>query len=156
AAPAPGLSPRAASSGASASSRALPPLELPARRRRSRFGRGVAVALLALAAVAAAVVLFAVTGVGGPSSGSSASNSTNASSASAGAFKTSSVTVAVLNGTAVNQLAHRIADRLSALGYKQGTVATASNQTESTTKVAYLSGRRNRIDALHVATALGL
>lgn len=153
-APAPGASARAAASGAPFSSRALPPLE-PPRQRRSRLGRGVAIALVALAAVAAAVVLFAVTAVGGTSSSSSTSAS-NTPSGSASAFKPSSVTVAVLNGTAVNQLAHRIADRLGALGYKQGAVATASNQTESTTTVAYLSGAKDRADALHVAKSLGL
>jgi hypothetical protein len=116
----------------------------------------VAVALVALAAVVAAVVLFAVTAVGGTSRGSSSTSTSNTPSASASAFTASSVTVAVLNGTAVNQLAHRIADRLGALGYKQGTVATASNQTETTTSVAYLSGRKDRVDALHVAKALGL
>jgi hypothetical protein len=64
------------------------------------------------------------------------------------------VTVAVLNGTATNELAHRVAAKLSAVGYKQGAVATAANQTQSATVVAYLPGFRN--DALHVATALKL
>jgi hypothetical protein len=71
-------------------------------------------------------------------------------------FKPSSVTVAVLNGTAVNQLAHRIADRLAARGYKEGTIATAANQTEATTVVAYRSGSTDRKDAARVAGALGL
>ena len=71
-------------------------------------------------------------------------------------FKPSSVTVSVLNGTAINQLAHRIGAKLAALGYKDGTVATAANQTETTTVVAYMRGGNNRTDALHIAGALGL
>ncbi len=70
------------------------------------------------------------------------------------AFAPSSVTVAVLNGTATNELAHRVAAKLTSVGYKQGNVATASNQTQTATVVAYLAGFRN--DALHVATALKL
>lgn len=64
--------------------------------------------------------------------------------------------MAVLNGTNTNQLAHHVADRLAAEGFKQGTVATASNQTEVSTSVAYLPGTRNRSDALHVAKTLNL
>jgi hypothetical protein len=71
-------------------------------------------------------------------------------------FLPSSVTVAVLNGTATNQLAHRVGAKLVADGYKEGAVATASNQTETTTVVAYLPGAKNRTDALHVATSLNL
>jgi hypothetical protein len=66
------------------------------------------------------------------------------------------VTVAVLNGTAVNQLAHRIADRLAAHGYKDGTIATAANQTQTSTVVAYLRGTKDRQAAVHVARTLGL
>ena len=115
-------------------------------------------AVVALAIVAAAVVLFAVTSVGAPkqAAATSTTNSGGASHAGAAAFKPSSVTVAVLNGTAVNQLAHRVAAKLIRRGYRTGTIATAANQTETSTVVAYLSGRRDRSDALHVATALGL
>jgi hypothetical protein len=69
-------------------------------------------------------------------------------------FTPSSVTVAVLNGTPTNELAHRVSAKLTSGGYKQGTVATASNQSQTATVVAYLPGHRN--DALHVATALKL
>jgi hypothetical protein len=107
--------------------------------------------------VAAAVVLFAVTSVGASKHAPAASNGNSAGSGHAhGAFKPSSVTVAVLNGTAVNQLAHHIASRLAARGYKTGTIATAANQTETSTVVAYLSGKNDRSDARQVATALGL
>jgi hypothetical protein len=140
--------------------RAYPPLELPPRKRRSRLGRGIAVAVVALAAVAVAVVLFAVTAIGGSNTHTSNGQTTNAPGSGhaggAAAFKPASITVAVLNGTSVNQLAHRVGSKLTGLGYKEGTLATASNQTETKTTVAYLPGRKNRVGAFHVATALGL
>jgi hypothetical protein len=139
-------------------SRPMPPLVAPRRRQRSRVGRNVAIALTALAAVAAAVVLFALTSVGASKhpSGGSASNSPTTGHAGAAAFKPSSVTVAVLNGTAVNHLAHRIAAKLTARGYKTGPIATAANQTETTTVIAFQPGKDDREDALHVAKALGV
>jgi len=66
----------------------------------------------------------------------------------------SSVTVAVVNATSINQLAHHIADRLTASGFKEGTLATASNQSGAATAVHYLPGHRN--DALAVAHVLKL
>jgi hypothetical protein len=117
------------------------------------------VALGALAVVAAAVVLVAVTSLGGSPKHHPAASTTNAPGPAhplAPAFKPSTVTVAVLNGTSTNQLAHRVGARLLAGGYKQGTIATAANQTETSTVVAYLPGKTNRTDALHVAAALGL
>jgi hypothetical protein len=62
--------------------------------------------------------------------------------------------VAVLNGTSTNNLAHTVGSRLVADGYKQGTLATASDQTLTRTVVAYLPGHRD--DAVHVATSLKL
>jgi hypothetical protein len=62
--------------------------------------------------------------------------------------------VAVLNGTDVSQLAHRVALRLLHVGYREGTVATASDQTHATTLVGYLRGHRHA--AREVARALGL
>lgn len=116
--------------------------------------------IVALLAVAAAVVLFAATSIGGSgthSAGTHASNSPgSARSSHAAAFKPASVTVAVLNGTSVNQLAHRVGDKLAALGYKEGTIATATTQTETATTVAYRPGAKNRTGALHVASALKL
>jgi hypothetical protein len=109
-------------------------------------------ALLVVAAAAAVVIL--TTGTGTQRSSSSTPNS-NAPIPGRG-FKPSHVTVAVLNGTDTNQLAHHVADGLAAKGYKEGQIATASNQTVTTTEVAYLPGRTNRIDALHVAQALHL
>jgi LytR cell envelope-related transcriptional attenuator len=109
--------------------------------------------------VAAAVVLVTLTATGNSTSSHSNTPTTNASSANhtrAGGFSPASVTVAVLNGTSTNQLAHHVSARLAAAGYRQGRIATASNQTEATTVVAYLPGAHNRSDALHVATALKL
>jgi len=150
---------RGAASGAPIPRRPFPPLEPPTSRgRRSRLGRGIAVALIALAAVAVAVVLFALTSIDGSSPHSSGGRTSNAVAVGQGrgAFTPSSYTVAVLNGTAVNQLAHRIATKLAARGYKEGTIATAANQTQSKTVVAYRPGAKNRTAALHVARALGL
>jgi hypothetical protein len=62
--------------------------------------------------------------------------------------------VAVLNGTDVFQLAHRVALRLHRAGYRDGTVATATDQTHSATVVAYLAGHRHA--AAEVARALKL
>jgi hypothetical protein len=64
------------------------------------------------------------------------------------------VTVAVLNGTATPNLAHAIGSRLAAVGYKEGAIVTASDQTQSATVVGYLPGHRS--DALAVATSLKL
>jgi hypothetical protein len=64
------------------------------------------------------------------------------------------VTVAVLNGTATPNLAHAIGSRLAAVGYKEGAIVTASDQTQTATVVGYLPGHRS--DALAVATSLKL
>lgn len=130
----------------------------PARRER-RTGRRFTFLIGALIVAGAIAVLVIVTQSGG-------SNSSHAQRAStsnapgpahrhvAPAFTPSSVTVAVLNGTVTQELAHRVAAKLTGVGYKQGNVFTASNQTQSATVVAYLPGFRN--DALHVATSLKL
>ena len=64
------------------------------------------------------------------------------------------MTVAVLNGTSTPNLAHDISQKLSAGGYKPGQIATATDQTQSSTIVGYLpNGKR---DALAVAKSLKL
>lgn len=70
------------------------------------------------------------------------------------AVNDASVTVAVLNGTAVYHLANSVATKLSGLGFKEGTVADAANQQESATTVQYVSGDQR--DATAVARALKL
>lgn len=109
--------------------------------------------MLAVGVVIAVVLIL--------SSGGSQSRATANSAAriagrhgTAGPFKTSQVTAAVLNGTATSNLAHDIAQRLAGAGYKEGTIATATDQTHTTTIVAYLPGFRR--DALAVAGTLKL
>jgi hypothetical protein len=144
--------------GAAAARRPALPPRSPAPRRPGA-GRRFALLVGALIAVAAIAALVIITAGGGSSSSHShAGATTNAPGTShrgtAASFAPSSVTVAVLNGTATNELAHRVAAKLTSVGYKQGNVATASNQTQTATVVAYLPGFRN--DAVHVATALKL
>jgi hypothetical protein len=106
------------------------------------------------------VLVIATSGGSTSSSSTVADRTTNAPSPhrarTAPAFLPSSVTVAVLNGTNVNQLAHRVAQHLINVGYKQGNVLTAVNQAETTTVVSYFPGAANRAAALHVATSLKL
>jgi hypothetical protein len=138
--------------------RPAPPPRAPARRERGT-GRRFAFLLGALIVAGAIAVLVIVT----QSGGSSSSNARHASTSNAPgtahrhaapAFAPASVTVAVLNGTATNDLAHTVAGKLTGAGYKQGNVFTAPNQSQTSTVVAYRPGFRN--DALHVATALKL
>jgi hypothetical protein len=116
-----------------------------------RFGLLVG-AMIVVAAAAAAVILTTGTGSQRASSSTPASN---APLPRAG-FDPSHVTVAVLNGTATNELAHRVAGGLAGQGYNEGRIATASNQTVTATEVGYLPGHANRTAALHVARALHL
>jgi hypothetical protein len=127
-----------------------------APRRRSRAGR--LLALLAGAAVAGGAVVLILVLTNNSSSPSAAPPPSSHAAAhtrkKAPAISPATVTVAVLNGTAVNGLAGRTATKLTALGYKQGTVATAFNQTFTATIVAYMPG--HRAAALQVARALKL
>ncbi len=110
-----------------------------------------------IVAVVVAVLVLATSTNSTKSPSGASTQTTNAPVARhAPTFTPSSVTVAVLNGTATNQLAHRVGAKLASSGYKDGRIATATNQTETATIVAYLPGSRNRIDAMHVATALAL
>jgi len=52
------------------------------------------------------------------------------------------VTVAVLNGTAVNNVAHNISAQLSTAGYKPGAVTNAASQTFTTSVVSYTPGHK--------------
>ncbi|MGA9857218.1 MAG: LytR C-terminal domain-containing protein, partial [Solirubrobacteraceae bacterium] len=127
-------------------------------------------AVLAVAVIAVALVL---SGSGASSSSSSssaaASSPTTTASKSAAARRRaarratarttvvvpSTVTVAVLNGTSTNNLAHDVSTKLSGLGYKQGAIATASDQTHTQTVVAYTQPAY-RPQAEAVAKSLGL
>jgi hypothetical protein len=136
-----------------------PPRSQPPRAASSR-GRRALVALLiglALAAVVAGLLILTSNGSSHKVAGKSVP-ATSAPSAhhrsKAAAFNPSSVTVAVLNGTATSGLAHRVALKLGGGGYKQGLVATAADQTHTATVVAYTPGHKR--DALEVATLLKL
>ena len=126
----------------------------PAERRRSsgglRFGLLVGI-LLVIGAVAAVIIVTSGTG-----SQSAAQSPSSNSPGAGGGFDPAHVTVAVLNGTATNQLAHKVAAHLAALGYQEGRIATASDQAVTATTVAYLAGAGDRNAALHVAKALNL
>jgi hypothetical protein len=133
----------------------------PGPRRRSGATRGFLVAFGLLGVVAVVAVLIVVTSSGNGTASKTASTAARTSNAPRSrrrarpaALKPSTVTVAVLNGTATANLAHTIALRLGAAGYKQGTIATASDQTETATVVGYLPGHRK--DALAVAASLKL
>jgi hypothetical protein len=130
-----------------------PPIRPGARRPASRRWLPAVVAVvLAIVAVAA---LLIVTSSGGSPRPAAGGNTTNAITPRPKAvFRPSSVTVAVLNGTDFFQLAHRVAVKLQHVGYKDGIVATATDQTHATTQVGYVSGHRHA--ASEVASALGL
>jgi len=138
----------------------LPPLGEPPRSP-SRLGRVVAV-LVGVGLIAAVVAVLLIATTGGSTSSSStpgAARTTNApttNKASGRRFVPASVTVTVLNATNVNQLAHRVAEHLTAGGYKEGNVLTAASQNATATVVSYLPGGANRNAALHVAAALRL
>jgi LytR cell envelope-related transcriptional attenuator len=122
------------------------------RRRRSlRLATPILVGLVAIAAAVAIVLIV--------TSGSTTHKAAHRAAPSQMALALrkvvpSSVTVAVLNGTSVNELAHRTGRRLMVQGFKEGQLATASNQSVKRTTVAYLPG--HRLAALAVAHALKL
>jgi hypothetical protein len=107
------------------------------------------------------VVLLVITSSGSSThTSTTAVQSTSAQSARhrtsqpTSAVKPSAVTVAVLNGTSTSNLAHTVAQQLGTAGFKEGTIATAADQTQTATVVGYLPG--NRRDALVVAKSLKL
>ncbi|MHB1572158.1 MAG: LytR C-terminal domain-containing protein, partial [Solirubrobacteraceae bacterium] len=155
--------------GAAAGRSGGAPGRRPPRGRRSgpAPGRGslIAIGVVGIAVIAAAVILL--TG-SGPSPASSAS-STNAAARSASAKRhgaqkathtapavvPADVTVTVLNGTNVTNLAADVLSHLSADGYKPGTKNNASEQGMSSTVVGYTQPSY-RTDALAVAKSLNL
>jgi hypothetical protein len=147
------------------------PLSASDQRRRgqraggSRIGRGaivLAVALVVVVGVGAALVLTNSSG-GGAGKTTAANHaarttratSTHASkSTAAGAVTPATVTVSVLNGTSTTNLAHDISQKLQSAGYKPGNIATATDQTQSSTTVGYLPSYKR--DAQAVAKSLKL
>jgi hypothetical protein len=117
------------------------------------------VAALVVAGVVA--VLLILTSGGSPSKPVASSSSTPTTNAPPPRrtvppkpFNPASVSVAVLNGTSTGGLARTVASRLGGAGFKQGTIATASDATHTATLVMYLAGHRS--DALAVAKSLKL
>jgi hypothetical protein len=157
-----------AAAATQAPSRSLPrsPTAAPANRRPTAFPGGritidepnhgarrwVVGLLSAAVLIAVVVVLLVITGSGGTHKKTSAGNA--AGKHRVAAFNTSAVTVSVLNGTAASGLAHRVALKLGGAGYKEGMIATATDQTHTSTVVAYLPGFKR--DALAVAGTLKL
>jgi hypothetical protein len=128
--------------------------------RRSRVGRVILAVMVALIAAAAVVVAVIVLGNGSGShkpKSSVASTLTSHRTAPKGTvfIKPSDVTVSVLNGTDVNLLAAGVWDKLEKEGFRKGAVADASNQTQTTSIVAY-AAPSDRADALAVAEYLKL
>ena len=130
----------------------------PQRGGKPSRGRRLLAAAVALVGVAAVVVvlLLVTNNSNNNSSGTTASQASNAPRRhrQATTFNTSQVTVAVLNGTATANLAHDIGQKLVGAGYQEGTIATATDQTHSTTIVSYLPNFKR--DALAVAGTLKL
>jgi hypothetical protein len=148
--------PAAALSSRSAGARQFPPLRTTAPSAPSRASRLVPI-LIGLAAVVVIVVALLI--VTQNNSSSTTVHKSHVVSARGKHGRTaavvpSTVTVAVLNGTTVTNLAHDVAGRLGTDGYKEGTIATAADQTHSSTVVAYLSG--HQADARAVAAVLNL
>jgi hypothetical protein len=145
---------RAAGRATAVPRRPLIPPEPP--RRRSPLLKPL-IALLGVAVVGGgiAALLVLTSGKATRHSSTVASRTTNAPVPSQPvAFNPRTVTVAVLNGTGTTGLAHRTALRLAVAGYRQGTVATATDQTQTVTQIAYLPGYKS--DAIRVAGTLKL
>lgn len=137
-----------------------PPPRGPAPQR-SGASRGLIAVLGVLLIGAVVAVLLIATSSGGTPKNASKTQTSNAPAAghkskhkSAPAFSPATVTVSVLNGTSITNLAHRVGQTLATMGYKEGTIATAADQTHTTTVVEYEPGHRS--NAVHVATSLKL
>ena len=157
---------------------ARPPIAPPPPRRGGRqpAGRRISPVFFVLAGIlviaVVAVVLVFVTGSGNKSASSSSSSASSAASASSTTaakkgknakqhkpatvtVSPSSVTVAVLNGTSTNNLAHDVLQKLTGAGYKGTFTQNASEAGVTSTIVGYTAASA-RNDALAVAKSLGL
>jgi hypothetical protein len=124
----------------------------------------VLTALAVVAVVAAVVIVLLSVTSGGTSAHTTSHPSAPVSNApiarshpkaaKPAAVTNASVTVAVLNGTAVYHLANSIATQLGAAGFKEGTITNAATQTQPSTTVEYAPGAQG--DAAAVAKALKL
>jgi LytR cell envelope-related transcriptional attenuator len=128
-----------------------------------RIGRGAIVLALALIVVVAVGALLVITNSGSNGTTTAANRSAHSTSTpttrrrkarASTAVTPGSITVAVLNGTSTTNLAHDISSKLKAAGFKQGSIATATDQTQNTTIVGYLPN--DKPYALAVAKSLKL
>ena len=132
------------------------PLRQAPRRSWGRLVLGALIAVGALAAIVVGVIVL----TGGSKTASSASKSSSATLASHRStaptpVAPAAVTVSVLNGTDMQGLAGHVMQRLTAAGYREGTKTNASDQTHTSTIVAYLAPADRR-DAVAVANSLKL
>ncbi|MGI8428578.1 MAG: LytR C-terminal domain-containing protein [Solirubrobacteraceae bacterium] len=151
---------RARGPGAGAPRSPIPP-ERDQRRRGTRGRFAILLAGLAAVAVAAVVVvLLVVTSSGGgkaaPATHAQTSNAPGTGHRSHPApINPSAVTVAVLNGTSTGGLAHKVAVRLAAAGYMQGTIGNTVDQTRTVSVVAYMPGHLRAARAVAASLKLG-
>jgi hypothetical protein len=137
-----------------------PSLQDPPRSHSVR--RRVLSGLAGLVVVAAVVVaLLVVTNNGGTTKSNVDHPGANSGSHNKGgqkhkvpAVKPGSVTVAVLNGTAVSGLAGDVSSALTKKGYLPGPVTNAAVETQARTEVAYVANNVRKAQA--VAKSLGL
>src|SRR3984885_452477 len=134
-----------------------PARPVPKRSRAGRVILALVVALIAAGVVVAAVVVLSNRSKSHkPAKSSVVSGATNHRTNSRSVLvKPSDVTVSVLNGTDLNGLAKQVSDKLGAEGFVKGAVTNATNQTQTTSIVAY-AAPANRADALAVAQYLKL
>jgi hypothetical protein len=148
-----GFSAAPATGGARSASRSLLEHGLPGRTKVPSW------VIPALAVVLVAVIAVLLVLILRPGSSPHKSNAavhhhhTVAIAAAPAGVNPSLVTVAVVNATHVNELAHHVSARLTAKHFQPGTLATGTSQSAKTT-VGYLTGHRN--DALAVAHDLKL
>lgn len=118
---------------------------------------GGVIAVVALAAIAVGAIVLSSGGKSASSAHKSSTNATLASHRSTAVTPVApaTVTVSVLNGTDQQGLAGRVMQRLTAAGYHEGTKTNASDQTHTTTIVAYMAPADRR-DAVAVARSLNL
>ncbi len=124
-------------------------------RRRSLKWLISLVAGLVIVAIAVVLVVVLTSGGNTTGHGAAARHAHSKIAAAPPGISPGAVTVSVVNGTSINQLAHHVGARLTRLGFKEGTLATATGgQTLSATSVGYLPGYHK--DGLAVAHALKL
>ncbi len=100
------------------------------------------------------VVVIGVTQFLGGSDSPTPSGSSKSATGGGSGSGSKGVVVAVLNGTPINGLAGQVAAELTKDGFAKGRIATAGNQQEQKTLVAYMPG--HAVDAEDVAKALGV